>query len=250
MFPNIHEFEEWKREIYPKYWIRKSCKYGLDNYCRGLIKLITEGQPKSAFELGIGTGYPFAENLLSAGINVAGCDISKVLINELNSSFPTIISCVGGYEDLNQVKIAINQKFDLVYCLRSTWYFTDMAAAIDFMLYFVRPGGRVIFDIMNKDSKWNRTMVLKKNFLFPVTVAKNIIKFVINRLVSDRYMIDILFGVREIMYSQSQIDSILKNRGLKYEILNQEQISARAEMKMGEGPFSSDQKLVYVVHIS
>lgn len=247
---DIHGFERWKRDIYPKYWIRKSREYGLDHYCKGLISLIEESQPKSVFELAIGTGYPFAEKLLADDIDVAGCDISPELIAELNRSFPAINACVGGYEDLDKVKAAINQKFDLVYSLRSTWHFIDVAAAIDFMLYFVRPGGRVIFDIMNIDSECNKAMVAKKNRLFLLTMVKNVVKFVANLVMPGRYIIDTLFGVRDIMYSPIEIEAILKDRGLAYETLTLVQIEACGGGGGGEYSFSPDQKLVFVVHKS
>jgi len=80
----MHGFERWKRDIYPKYWIRKSREYGFDHYCKGLVALIEDRQPESAFELAIGTGYPFAKKLLAAGIDVSGCDISQELITELS----------------------------------------------------------------------------------------------------------------------------------------------------------------------
>ena len=242
-FNNNVRFERWKRDIYPTYWIRKSREYGLDNYCKGLIALIEEMQPKTVFELAIGTGYPFAEKLLADDIDVAGCDISPELIVQLRESFPAINACVGGYEELDKVNAAINQKFDLVYCLRSTWYFTDIAADIDFMLYFVRPGGRVIFDIMNIDSRWNQAMVAKKSRLFLLTMGKNAVKFVANLFTPGRCMINILFGTRDIMYSPSEIQAILKDRSLAYKTLTLEKIEARG----GGSSFSPDQKLVYVV---
>ena len=242
MRSDIHRFESWKRDIYPRYWMRKSREYGFDSYCKGLLDLVEECRPGSVFELAIGTGHPFAENLLTAGINVAGCDISKELIDQLRKDFPSISACVGGYEDLNDVKNEVSGKFDLVYSFRSTWYFTDIAAAIDFMLYFARPGGKIIFDIMNKDCEWNKVMVTRKKYIFPLTLVKNIIKFVANLIAPGRYMIDTLFGVREIMYSPSQIETILKDRGLAYETITLAQI----EVSKGGASFSPDQKLVYI----
>lgn len=246
MFVNSR-FERWKRDIYPKYWIRKSREYGLDHYCKGLISLIEERHPKSVFELAIGTGYPFAGSLLAAGIDVAGCDISQELIAELKKNFPAVTACVGGYEDLDKVKSNVAQKFDIVYSLRSSWYFIDVAASIDFMLYFAHPGGMVIFDIMNKDSAWNKAMVTKKNRLFLLTMGKNAIKFVANLVAPGRYMIDSIFGVRDIMYSPIEIESILRDRGLAYETLTLAQIEARGGGG-GGCSFSPDQKVVYVVH--
>lgn len=244
--PVVHRFESWKRDIYPKYWIRKSRVYGLDYYCKGLIALIEDSQPKSAFELGIGTGYPFAENLLAAGIDVSGCDISQELIAELKQAFPAVNAYVGGYEDLDKFKIELDKSFDVVYSLRSSWYFTNISVAIDFMLYFARPGGVVIFDIMNKDSNWNKEMVKRKNRLFPLTVVKNIIKIAANWFDPGRYLIDTLFGVKDIMYSPVEIEAILNDRGYAYETHTLAQIDVRGGGV--RGLFPSDQKLVYVVH--
>ena len=93
--PDIYKFERWKRNIYPRYWIRKSLEYGLDSYCRGLLTLLQKSHPKSAFELAIGTGYPFAEKLLAAGIDIAGCDISNELIADLKKAIPQLHRVLG-----------------------------------------------------------------------------------------------------------------------------------------------------------
>lgn len=81
------------------------------------------------------------------------------------------------------------------------------------MLYFVSPGGRVIFDIMNKDSEWKKAMVARKNRLFVLAVGTNVIKFVANLVMPGRYIIDTIFRIRDIMYSPSKIEAILKNWG-------------------------------------
>jgi hypothetical protein len=99
---------------------------------------------------------------------------------------------------------------------------------------------------MNKDSEWNKAMVSRKNRLFLLTMGKNAIKFVANLVMPGRYIIDTQFGVRDIMYSPSEIEVILKVRGLAYETLTLEQIEVRGGGR--ECSFSPDQKLVYVVH--
>ncbi len=248
MFTN-NRFEHWKRDKYPKYWIQKVREYGLDYYCKGLIVLIEDMHPKSAFELAIGTGYPFCERLVRSGIDVAGCDISHELIAQVKKEFPALTACVGGYEDLDDIKRVVTQRFDLIYSLRSTWYFADIASAIDFMLYFARPGGVVVFDIMNRDSNWNKRMLTKKNRLFLITILKNMIKSVVNWVIPNRYMIDTVFGSRDIMYSPSEIEAILNDRGVSYKTLNLAQIETLGgRSETTDGSFSPDQKLVYVVH--
>ncbi len=246
----IDELERWKRDIYPKYWVRKSREYGLDHYCKGLLAIIQEMRPKCAFELAIGTGYPFAEKLLACGIDVAGSDISSELVAELKRNFPTIKAYVGGYEDLDKVKNTIQQQFDLVYCFRSTWYFSDISSALDFMLYFTKPGGRVIFDIMNKDSQWNKSMVIKKNRVFILTLIKNATKLMVNLFRPGHYMTDTLFGIREIMYSRYEIEVILKDRGLLYQMHTLEEVVELGGGDARNKSFSSDQKLIFVAYKS
>ena len=138
--------------------------YGIDFYCKGLLRLIEKNQPQSVFELAIGTGYPFAEKLLISGIDVFGCDISEELINYSKKSFPSINVCVAGYQDIDKIKSIFNKNFNIVYCFRSTWYFSNIADAIDCRLYFTKPSGLIIFDIMNKDCEYNKLLLQKKSY--------------------------------------------------------------------------------------
>lgn len=237
-------FDDWKRNIYPKYWSRVSRKLGLDAYCAGLLILVKRFSPCKVFELAVGNGFPFAENLVKERIDVSGCDISAQLIAELKESLPEVHAFVGGYADFNPAETGT---FDLVYCFRSTWYFPDIAAAIDFMLKMAKPDGVVLFDIMNAGSEWNRRLIARKNLLFPVTILKNLTKFFLNMIWPRRWLIDTVFGVRELMYSRKSITDLLIARGLTFEVLNLLQIK-----KMGGGysvsdDDASDQKLVFVI---
>ena len=99
---------------------------------------------------------------------------------------------------------------------------------------------------MNLDSEYNRTMVANKNRLFLLTMVKNSVKFLANLVNPRRYIIDSLFGVREIMRHPLEIEAILKQKGLAYEIFSLEDVCA-----LGggwDGSLSRDQKLVFVVH--
>lgn len=153
------KFEFWKRHIYPWYWLRVSKKYPVDGYCKGLIKIVEEASPKSCFELGIGTGYPFAKSFSDKGISISGCDISPMFLEEAKRNCSGLAVCEGGYEDLDKVRNVFRKKFDLVYCFRSALYFSNITQAIDFMLFFVKLGGTVVFDIMNADSAINNQLV-------------------------------------------------------------------------------------------
>lgn len=121
----------------------------------------------------------------------------------------------------------IKQKFDVVYCLGSTWCFTDVIVEVDFMGYFVQPGGWINFDIMNKDQKFNKAMLARANCLLLKTMVKSVIKFVANLIMPGRYIIDTLFGAREVMYYPNEIEAILLDRELAYEKFTLRQIEAR-----------------------
>lgn len=87
------QFEVWKRNIYPSFWLKKSKEYGVDSYCKGLIRLVEEMSPKNCFELGIGTGFPFAENFVAMDISVSGCDVAFPLLEEVKKNYPNVKVC-------------------------------------------------------------------------------------------------------------------------------------------------------------
>lgn len=238
------DFERWKRDIYPQYWSRASRKYGLDAYCAGLLYLIRSQSPppKNAFELAIGNGFPFADNLASSGIDVAGCDISEDLVAELKATFPAIRAFVGGYADSRCV-----EKFDVVYCFRSSWHFPDIDCAIDFMLNIAKPNGVIIIDIMNSESTWNKNMIMRKNILFPVTILKNLAKYFLNNIWHRRWLIDKVFGVRDIMYSSDYIINLITARGLSFRVLDLHQVETFGVGYPRSSNLSNDQKLVFII---
>lgn len=238
------DHEHWTRNVYPGYWSRASRAYGMDSYSAGLLKLIEERSPKTAFELAIGNGYPFAGTLSSKGIEVSGCDISAELVAELKKDYPAVHACVGSYDD---DAVGGDARYDLVYCLRSTWYFPDLRRALEFMLRKTAPGGTLVLDIMNSESRWNRRLLARKYLLFPVTIAKNAVKRLWNAFQPGRWMTERVFGIREIMYAPGLVEGFLREKGLPYSRFNLRQI----EELSGPGPrsndFSEDQKLVFVV---
>ncbi len=237
------DFDHWKRAVYPRYWSRTSLKYGIDPYVTGLLKLVRSVKPADAFELAIGNGYPFAVELTQNGITVTGVDISELLIEECAALAPQARAFVGGYNDLAVLQRLGEQRFALVYCFRSTWHFPDIENAIDFMVRIARPGGLVMFDVMNSDSPWNLALLAKKRRQFPLTIAKNVIKAGLNVVRPGTYMLDRIFGVRDIMYSPATIDALLLARGLGFKRLTRADIEGAASMSADE----AEQKVVYVV---
>lgn len=135
----------------------------------------------------------------------------------------------------------------MVYCLRSRWYFTDIATQIDFMLYFVEPSGKIIFDFMNKYSEYIKVMLAKKNRTFILTIVKNVIKTSINVFRLGRYKIDTLFGFRMIIYSRDEIETNLQKRRQTFKCIPYGDIEAHGGYSV-DNSLSNDQKVVYVVH--
>ena len=100
-------------------------------------------------ECGVGTGFPFALEFAKDGWQVTGVDIAENLLKQCkdNASVAGVtISCVRG--DIERLSIAY-EVFDLVYCFQCSWHFPNVKTAIDEMIRVTRPGGYIIFDVMN-----------------------------------------------------------------------------------------------------
>jgi len=202
----------WQKEKYSRFWINRVKYYGFDSYCKGLCMLVESKEPSSVFEVGIGTGFPFGINFFQKGIQVTGCDISDILIKEVNRNYPEIRAYVGSYEECNFGE----EKYDVVYCFRSTWHFEDIFKALDVMFDMTKSGGSVVFDIMNKDSVFFKLTILKHRLLVPYTLAKNIIKIVVNNLLAKNYLLQNLWDIDEIPVSTFSIDAYLNKRGVAF----------------------------------
>jgi len=240
------DFDHWRRAVYPRYWSKRAHEYGIDPYVTGLFALIRSVQPADTFELAIGNGYPFAAGLTEGGIAVTGCDISELLVQECAQLAPRATAYAGGYDDPAVLAAVAGRRFDVVYCFRSTWYFPDIEQAIRFMRQLAKPGGRVMFDIINSDARSNQDMLRAKRRSFPVTMAKNVIKTIVNAVRPGAYMLDQVFGIREIMHSPAEIEGIIRAQGLRFDRLT------RGEIERGRGAAptgDSDQKLIYLVQL-
>jgi ubiquinone/menaquinone biosynthesis C-methylase UbiE len=147
-------------------------------------------------------------------MKVSGSDISEILIKDLNTHFPEIRTTIGSYDE---IKCEI-EKYDVVYCFRSTWYFSDIFKALDVMFNMSKNGGSVVFDIMNSDSLFNRMIILKHRFLLPYNFVKNIVKLALNLVLGKKYLMQDLWNIHEIPVSVYQVEKYLINRGIKFKI--------------------------------
>ncbi len=139
------------RDIYAKYWISaREKKYGFKEYDKKLCGCLSSNIIKGAelLDVGIGTGYPFADFFDKAGYKVSGVDIAPSLIEKCRELYPDIEAKVGDAENIPYP----DSSFDAVYCFHSSWYFSDLNKAIDEMLRVAKPGGLVIFDVINANN--------------------------------------------------------------------------------------------------
>lgn len=143
--------EEILKNQYALFWQTQSLLYGIGAIEEYVFRRIAEFNPKDAFEIGIGNGFPYATHLQESGVLVSGCDIAPLSVWNAKKNLKL------GHEksriicgDINQIDIP--RQFDLVYCLRSSWYIPDFLATIRKMAGMTKPGGVFLFDIMDSVS--------------------------------------------------------------------------------------------------
>jgi SAM-dependent methyltransferase len=216
--------DPWKTKQAATFWNSELESYGKSAYVDGVLDLIRTTSPKAVFELSVGNGRSFAGPLSEEGTDVHGCDISDVLIDELHELYPNIEAYSAGYEDFSNKEEV--DTYDVTYCVRSSWYFSDIYTALDNMISITKPGGMVIIDIMNADAisvKKGLSNLRKKKMKQWV---KNKIKLLLNLVVKNTYKQDVIFRtdhpVRPALF-----EAYLDNHGLTYEKLCFEQITGK-----------------------
>lgn len=200
--------EKFYKESYGDYWVKAVKKYGIGQYERGILRMLKKCSPQNAFEIGIGTGWPFAEYLSKYGASVSGCDISKRVIKELKKKYPSFHVYVGEFEQQEC-------KFDLLYCIRSSWYMDDFKTVLQMMIDSLKDGGFLIFDIMDKNSPYylyNRLYESRPN-----TLDELYRKYII-REKSIKYPV-------LNFYSISSINRLLENNGFTYKVYHENNIT-------------------------
>ena len=144
--------KQYMQTTYSSFWRHQVQRYGFSSYHSSLVEVITSlttpGNGRM-LEVGVGTGWPFAAALSQQGYIVVGVDLAESLIQEARAK-PGGIRCVVG--DAEELPFADNS-IDMVYCLQSTWQFPNLPQAIAEMVRVTRPGGTVLFDVMNLASR-------------------------------------------------------------------------------------------------
>jgi len=148
---------------YSKYWSEEGAKkYGYDSYCQKLVKLVLKSKPKKVYDLACGTGYPFIKSLLKKGIKVYGSDVSPRLVYEARENYPKAKLKLGDYREI----VEFSNAFDVSYCFRSSWYMEDLEKMIKELVRITKPGGRVIFDVLNPSATKKEAKQIVKEMIF------------------------------------------------------------------------------------
>lgn len=219
--------------VYSKAWKKRCIEYGLDDGVDKIIDIMSSLDADSAFEVGIGTGYPIADSLAKRGIRITGCDISENLINEtkrLHSDFELFAGSLWDYED--------SEKFDLVYCIRSSWYISDFLDEIGIMLDMCNDNGHVVFNILNSrntSNKKTRRQNQRTSFIHRVAGAIKVLFLNRNYIATP-----VLYH-----YSRDEIESVLSSKGVQWNIISNEGLVGGED----KNDIDNGQKLLFIVHV-
>ncbi|MCI9399773.1 MAG: class I SAM-dependent methyltransferase [Lachnospiraceae bacterium] len=146
---------QYYKTVYSQYWAEQTKKYGYAPYEQNLVRLIAKSSPKKIFEVGIGTGWPIGAALKRKGIKVDGCDIAERSVvlakEELDNENGIWTGSVLEYKGENEI-------YDVVYCVRASWYISDFYRTVEKMISMTKQGGYIVFDVMDKNSLYCRKL--------------------------------------------------------------------------------------------
>lgn len=210
---------DYYKNVYSKFWEKQTKRYGYGTYEQKLVKLIAKSSPKEVFEVGIGTGWPIGAALKRKGIKVDGCDISESAVElakeELDNPYGIWSGEVLDYQD--------SKRYDVTYCVRASWYIADFHKTIKKMSSMTKPGGYIIFDVMDKYS------------IYCLKIGMHLMR--------DRYLrflgidVDERFGHHFV--SILRMKSFLKRNGLTYQCWGERKLTKSRDI-------SNTPKVVFV----
>jgi len=140
------------RSTYSKYWLdARERIYGFMEYDKHLCRHVHENVSAGSrlLDVGVGTGYPFADFFQKQGYHVFGVDLSPLLVEKCKQLNREIACEVRDAEDLPFPE----NTFDCTYCFQSSWYFPNPKDAVREMVRVTRPMGFIIFDVQNRNHR-------------------------------------------------------------------------------------------------
>lgn len=227
-------YNNYFENVYSKFWTETSKAYGLEDGVDSIIEILQQLHGESAFEVGIGTGWPIADSLLKSGVKMSGCDISSSLVEQTRKTYPDMDLFTGTIWDINKSALR-NVKYDIVYCIRSSWYMQDFLRVIQKMLHMTRKNGYVVFNIINRQNQDNKKALAKNRF----QRVKGRIEGALKVLLLNR---DYFASCPAYYYTKSEIENLLRSINVKWKVLSTNQLFDR-EAKFDE----CGQKLLFIV---
>lgn len=197
-------------KVYSKYWQEKVQKYGFTAYETYIVKNIMKSHPKGVFAVGIGTGWPIEDAMCKKDkkITISGCDVASSSVRIAQEQ----VGCHAGLIYCGTIFNYLEKdKFDVVYCVRTSWYIPNFYKTLEKMISMTKDGGMLVFDIMDNRSLYHLKVILMwlwKWLLFFLGVnyqkpdKSNQLKF----------------------YSKGEIEKILKERGLHFNSVGERKI--------------------------
>ncbi|MCI9141173.1 MAG: class I SAM-dependent methyltransferase [Lachnospiraceae bacterium] len=196
--------QQYYKKVYSKFWVGQTHIYGYGKYEQSIVRQILKVSPQRVFEVGIGTGWPIGASLKRKGIHVDGCDIADSLVvlarKELDNESGIYVGDIMEYKG--------KSVYDVTYCVRSSWYIPNFYATVEKMLSMTKPGGFVVFDIMDQNSLYClklRCLEMKEQYY--------------------RFLglnVDERFGKHFV--SVGKMKKFLKNHGLAYRCIKEKKI--------------------------
>ncbi len=146
------EARAWKsyyRLNYPAWWRARAGTLAWSAYDDHLLKLLGARAGDVVLECGIGTGERYALRLAHQGVRLWGIDLAESLLARCAQN-----GAAGGVDiRLQQGDIEAlpyrDASFDRVYSFSSLWYVPNLSTALAEMARVTKPGGVVVFDMLN-----------------------------------------------------------------------------------------------------
>lgn len=201
---------QYYKEVYNKFWEKQTKKYGYSVYEKSLVRLIARSNPQNVFEVGIGTGWPIGAALKKKGIRVCGCDLAESAV----LSAREILENEEGIWEGDVLSYEGKEQFDVVYCVRASWYIPNYYATLKKMISMTKAGGYIVFDVMDNFSLYCMRLNAYK--------------------LSDKYFR--LWGwERDKIYGQHFIDPVrlklfLRKNGLRYRCWGEREITKSTDI--------------------
>lgn len=217
---------------YSEFWKKQSIVYGRqeDDGLDKIIEMLKNIHAKTAFEVGIGTGWPIASELYTDGTEVSGCDIAESLVRTAQGNYPEMKLYVG---DIWSVPFE-KRKYDLVYCIRSSWCMKNFLNVTEKMLDITNEGGYVVFNILNSNNFSNKKAKVKSCFIrFAVRVYGAMKVLFCNR--------DYIAPCPNYYYNAKKINEVLKAHNVKCHIYSVNQLLGKEQF------MEKSQKLLFVI---